>query len=317
LPVAAAALYAGISQYPWKEGPQAAATGTSPHEGAGDAGSLEQATAALQQRLKDNPADLEGWRMLGRSYLVTGKVDEAIAAYEKADGIAGGTNPDLSLDLAEALILSERPDVQERARAIIAATLEADGKSQKALWYSGVLAMRDGEQETAKARFTTLLALDPPPEIRDIINQQLASLGVEAAPAASPATAPAAAPAAGQAVAPTGRTIRVSVSLDPALQGRLKPGVPVFVSARQPGIPGPPLAAVRLMSDELPAMVVLSDANSMIEGRNLSSVEDVEVVARVAFGGSAATATGDLLGDAVHKKGTSEELAVAISRVQP
>lgn len=323
LPAAAAALYIGISQYPWKEGPQSAAAGASPHEGGGQAGSLEQATAALEQRLKDDPTDLEGWRMLGRSYLVTGQADKAIAAYEKADAIAGGKNPELSLDIAEALIVSENPAGQERAKSIVAASLEADAKNQKALWYSGVLAMRDGDKETAKARFSTLLEQDPPPEIRDIIVQQLAALGVEAPPATPAAQAPdgpmmsAAQPAAESAVVPTGRTIRVAVSLDPSLQARLKPGVPLFVSARQPGIPGPPLAAVRLTSDELPTTVVLSDANSMIEGRNLSSVDDVQVVARVAFGGTAVTAAGDLLGDAVHKKGSAADLAVVISRVQP
>ena len=68
-----------------------------------------------------------------------------------------------------------------------------------------------------------------------------------------------------------------------------KPGVPLFVAAREPGIPGPPIAATRITTDDLPATVVLSDANTMIEGRDLSSVNDVEIVARVAFGGTAVT----------------------------
>src|SRR4030095_156298 len=98
---------------------------------------------------------------------------------------------------------------------------------------------------------------------------------------------------------PRGRTIQVRVTLDPALSSRLKPGVPLFVSARQPGIPGPPLAAIRLMAHQLPAHVTLSDANAMIEGRDLSSVDDVEVVARVAFSGSVMSSSGDLVGSAV------------------
>ena len=63
--------------------------------------------------------------------------------------------------------------------------------------------------------------------------------------------------------------------------------------------------------------MVLSDANAMIEGRNLSSVDDVEVVARVAFGGTAVTASGDLLGTAVQKKGGPAGPSVVISKVQP
>ena len=119
------------------------------------------------------------------------------------------------------------------------------------------------------------------------------------------------------AATPAGRTIRVAVSVDPSIASKIKPGVPLFVSARQPGIPGPPLAAVRLTSDELPTTVTLSDANSMIEGRNLSSVDDVEIVARVAFGGTAITASGDLIGSAVQKKGGGPEMGVVISKIQP
>src|SRR4030095_530155 len=102
---------------------------------------------------------------------------------------------------------------------------------------------------------------------------------------------------------PRGRTIQVHVTLDPALSSRLKPGVPLFVSARQPGIPRPPRAAICLMAGQLPAHVTLSDANAMVEGRDLSSVDDVEVVARVAFSGSLLSSSGDFFGRARLPKG--------------
>jgi cytochrome c-type biogenesis protein CcmH len=117
--------------------------------------------------------------------------------------------------------------------------------------------------------------------------------------------------------APTGRTIRISVKVDPSLADKVKPGTVLFVAAREPGIPGPPIAATRITTDDLPAVVVLSDANTMIAGRDLSSVNDVEVVARVAYGGTAVTVTGDLIGRAVQKKGGSESLDVVINQVQP
>jgi cytochrome c-type biogenesis protein CcmH len=121
----------------------------------------------------------------------------------------------------------------------------------------------------------------------------------------------------GAAAAASGRTIRVAVTVDPALASKMKPGSTVFVSAREAGIPGPPLAAVRLISDELPTTVVLSDANEMVEGRNLSSVDEVQVVARVAFGGTAVVASGDLIGEARHRKGAAPELSVIIDKVSP
>ncbi|MDH5273063.1 MAG: hypothetical protein OEY13_08295, partial [Gammaproteobacteria bacterium] len=168
----------------------------------------------------------------------------------------------------------------------------------------------------------------PPPEIRDVIAAQLKELGVDV-PAGAVASGPARTAAGGGMgagpvsggmggdVAPTGRTIRVSVKVDPALAGKVKPGTTLFVAAREPGIPGPPIAATRITTDDLPAVVVLSDSNTMIAGRDLSSVNDVEIVARVAYGGTAVTASGDLIGRAVQKKGGSENLDVVINQVQP
>jgi hypothetical protein len=98
---------------------------------------------------------------------------------------------------------------------------------------------------------------------------------------------------------------------------RIQSPVPIFVSARQPGIPGPPLAALRLTSAALPATVELSDANAMIEGRNLSSVDEVEVTARVAFGGTAITAPGDLVGSARSRRSSQERIAISIDREVP
>jgi hypothetical protein len=71
------------------------------------------------------------------------------------------------------------------------------------------------------------------------------------------------------------------------------------------------------MSDALPATLELSDANAMIEGRNLSSVDEVEVTARVAFGGTAITAPGDLLGSARSNRSAREQVAITIDREVP
>jgi cytochrome c-type biogenesis protein CcmH len=187
------------------------------------------------------------------------------------------------------------------------------------------MALRAGDQETTKVRWTKLLEGNPPEEIRQLVVTQLEAIGGSVpAQAASTATPPAmgamasgaAAPASG-AQSATGRTIRVAVSVDPALTPKLRPGNVVFVSAREAGIPGPPLAAVRLSTDELPTTVVLSDSNAMVEGRNLSSVDEIQVVARVAFGGTAVVASGDLIGEARHGKGAASDLNVVIDKVSP
>ena len=314
LPIAGIALYSSISNFPWDD-PMAAAG--APGHGEGAAGSMDEVTQQLEARLAANPGDLEGWRMLGRTYLVGGNAARAVTAYERAIAIAGDGDPQLQLDLAEALVLTDDPAVRDRAAKIIDQALATDGNNGKALWYSGVLAIRAGDKETAQARWTRLLEQNPPDEIRQIVTQQLSELGVEAPAMASSAPMAGATAAAEAEPAAAGRTIRIALSVDPKVAGKLKPGTPLFVSARQPGIPGPPLAAVRITSDSLPTTVVLSDANSMIEGRNLSSIDDVEIVARVAFGGTAVVASGDLIGKGQQKKGGAADVAIVIDQVAP
>jgi cytochrome c-type biogenesis protein CcmH len=320
-------LYASLNNFPW-DNPLSVEAVPAGHGGTGAAGTMNEVTATLEARLAKDPNDREGWRMLGRTYLVGGNAGKAAAAYEKANALAPQKDIDLQLDLAEALVLTDDPAVQPRAKAIIDDALAADASNQKALWYQGVIAIRAGDTQTAAKNWTKLLEGNPPPEIRDVIAAQLKELGVDVpagAVAAGPATAAAgsgmgAGPMSGGMggdVAPTGRTLRVSVKVDPALAGKVKPGATLFVAAREPGIPGPPIAATRITTDDLPAVVVLSDANTMIAGRDLSSVNDVEIVARVAYGGTAVTASGDLIGRAVQKKGGSENLDVVINQVQP
>ena len=325
LPFGAAALYGNLSSFPW-DNPGAATASAGAH--AQDGGSMEEVIAQLEARLQASPGDTEGWRMLGRTLLVSGRASEAVAAYEKASSLTGGKDPNIELDLAEALVLTENSEVMPRAKAIIDAALAADGSSQKALWYSGLMALRAGDSDTTKARWTKLLEGNPPEEIRQLVVAQLEAIGVSPPAQAAATESPPAmggmggggmggGMGGGAASPASGRTIRVAVTVDPALTGKMKPGSVVFVSAREAGIPGPPLAAVRISSDELPTTVVLSDANAMVEGRNLSSVDEVQVVARVAFGGTAMVASGDLIGEARHRKGAAPDLGVVIDKVSP
>jgi cytochrome c-type biogenesis protein CcmH len=301
MPLAAAGLYLAVTSYPWRGAPPEA------RAPADQQAELAAAIAHIEARLAAQPDDATGWRMLGRTRVLAGQFPQAVAAYEKAIALTGGLEPALQVDLAEALVLANEPAAQSRAARIFDAALAADPRNQKALWYSGLIALRADDPATAQRRFRALLAQNPPGEIRQILETQLAALD-GAASAAAAGGAPAAA---------RGRAIQVTVAVGEALASRLRPGVPVFVSARQPGVPGPPLAALRLSGDALPATVELSDANAMIAGRNLSSVDEVEITARVAFGGTATSTSGDLVGSTRSRRAADERVAITIDREVP
>ena len=68
LPLAASAFYGATSNFPW-DNPGAVAG-----QGAGTrrtAARWTEVMAQLEERLAKNPGDAEGWRMLGRTYLVS------------------------------------------------------------------------------------------------------------------------------------------------------------------------------------------------------------------------------------------------------
>lgn len=89
-------------------------------------------------------------------------------------------------------------------------------------------------------------------------------------------------------------TLSVAVDVDLSLAAGLTPppGSVVFLFARAEG-GGPPLAARRLSPGELPARIRLTDADAMIPGRGIGSVEAFTVVARLSSNGAPQGAAGD------------------------
>ncbi len=138
------------------------------------------------------------------------------------------------------------------------------------------------------------------------------------APTAASAVAPMAA-ATAPGVAPmtaSGTVVRVLVQLGPNV--RVPPQTPVFVFARQRGGPPMPVAVRRLTVAELPALVTLDDTSAMVPGRNLSTISQVDVVARVARSGAVTPSPGDIEGQVgpVQPKSVREVLSIVVDQVR-
>ena len=133
----------------------------------------------------------------------------------------------------------------------------------------------------------------------------------EAAPVADTATVP----AAKKSSTKTGATLKVAVSLSPAVAKQAAPDDVVFVFARAVNGPRMPLAIVRKQVKDLPATIVLEDSQGMSPEMTLSSVPEVIVVARVSKSGMANAQNGDLEGmSAPVKKGT-KSISISIANV--
>ncbi len=133
----------------------------------------------------------------------------------------------------------------------------------------------------------------------------------EAVPLADTATMPAAKKSSTNA----GASLKVTVSLSPAVAKQAAPDDVVFVFARAVNGPRMPLAIVRKQVKDLPATIVLENSQGMGSGMTLSSAPEVIVVARVSKSGMANAQNGDLEGvSAPVKKGT-KAIAISIANV--
>lgn len=110
------------------------------------AGMVEQ----LAERLEDNPDDLEGWTMLGRSYGVLGRGEEAVAALTRASELSPN-DPLLLIDRARILRSLAGEQQTPETVALMARVAELDPNNTEALWFLGLDRLRAGDRDAARA----------------------------------------------------------------------------------------------------------------------------------------------------------------------
>jgi cytochrome c-type biogenesis protein CcmH len=299
---AAAGLYPLWSNWDWHAPPQAEAAAPAPDVAA--------MMAKLEQHLRDDPADLAGWLMLGRSYVALQRLDDAVAAYERAHKL-DAKSIEGTLGLGEAISLRAGGEVSAAASQLFEDALAEAPDNPKALLYGGFAAASRGDKALARSRWQALKDLHPPPQIEQMLDARIAALALpqEAGTNASPAGTSAS--SAGSAAA----QVTVNIHIAPALKSRLKPETPLFVFAREPDSRGPPLAAKRLTSEAIGTSVQLSASDSMVPGRVLVAGKRVSVTARVSFGGQPIPAAGDLYGELSYEVGQDGARDLLIDRV--
>ena len=273
--------------------------------------------AKLEQHMRDHPDDMQGWLMLGRSYVALNRSDDAVTAYDHAHRL--GKNADAALGLGEALSMRAGGDITPEAAQLFEEALTLSPDNPKALLYGGFAAAIRGDRTLARSRWQALKDLHPPPQIVQMLDARIAELGpsgaagdVQAAPAGT-SSSPAGTNTSAVGSAPA--EVAVNIQLAPALKSRLKSEASLFVFAREPGGRGPPLAAKRLTSAAIGTQVHLTAADSMMPGRVLLAGKRVSITARISFSGQPIPAAGDLYGEVSTDVGRGGALDLLIDRV--
>jgi cytochrome c-type biogenesis protein CcmH len=299
---AAAGLYPLWSNWDWNAPP--------PQQESAPAPDVLAMVARLEQRLRDNPNELSGWLMLGKSYVALQRLDDAVAAYDHAHQL-DAKNVEATLGLGEALSLRAGGQVSSAAAQLFEDALQVEPGNPRALLYGGFGAASRGDNTLARSRWQALKDLHPPPQIEQMLDQRIAALnlsaqsGTNASPAGTSASPEGSAPA----------LVTVNIHIAPALKSRLKPETPLFVFAREPDSRGPPLAAKRLTSEAIGSQVQLSASDSMMPGRVLVAGKRVAITARISFRGQPIPAPGDLYGELSYDVGRDGARDLVIDRV--
>ena len=237
--------------------------------------------ASLEARLAEQPDDVDGWKMLGRSYMHLENYPGAVRAFTRAVELEGSANAQTLASLGEALLGTDREALTGNAGRLFENALAISPNDQRALFYAGMAAAARGDTPLAADRWEALLAQSPPPEVRAILEERVAAwrgTGMEAGGS------------------PGSPVVQVDVSLSDDARAAIGPDATVFIIARDPAQPSPPIAAVRRKVSELPVTVSLGDADSMIPGRLLSSFDNLEIVARASLSGQPLAQSGDWYG---------------------
>jgi cytochrome c-type biogenesis protein CcmH len=271
----------------------AAAPASAPHA----LGNEQMATMvdALATRLKGSPNDAEGWSMLGRSYMTLGRYPEALAAYETAMKLRPNDATVLA-DYADALAVKNNRSLDGEPSKLIDKALKLEPDNLKALVLAGTAAFNRNDFATAVSHWDHAIKVGPAES--SMVTQ--ARSGAEEArqrgklPGAAPAAPAAETPATLAAVA--GASVTGTVSLAPALAGKVAPEDTVFIFARAAEGSRMPLAILRKQVKDLPTSFQLDDSMAMSPAARLSGAGAIVVGARVSKSGQAMPQPGDYEG---------------------
>jgi cytochrome c-type biogenesis protein CcmH len=298
VPAMAVAIYRQIGAEPVIERLQVA---QSEVRAAPDAGqqrhSIEEMVAKLAQRMQQDPDNLEGWMLLGRSYASMNRLDDAAAAYGRAAQLAPD-NADVLSSYADVLVGISDGQFTDDVQQMLDKAVAVSPQHIKSRWLRGHGRFTHADYNGAVDDWLVAMAgLPDGDKNRAIIEGQIREakrrLGepMDDTVAMAGASATEAPPASDGAA-----SVQVEVSLDPGLASQAAPGDTVFIFARALQGPRMPLAIVRKQVSDLPVTVTLDDSLAMSPAMVLSKFAQVAVGARISKSGQAMPSSGDLQG---------------------
>ncbi|MCK4952066.1 MAG: c-type cytochrome biogenesis protein CcmI [Gammaproteobacteria bacterium] len=261
-----------------------------------DQNSMLSAINSLVTRLKNEPDNVDGWRLLGRSYASMNRIDDAMLAYEKALKLNGQQDPGLLVDYAEVLMNANEGDPRGFPEQLISRALSISPNHQKSLWLSGIVRYHYGDYDGTLRYWRKLLSMQPKGGeqeafLKDNIRKVLATQGATSSEPSVDQDG-----SKDNVTAGLTGSVTVTVSLDSKFKDKAKSNEIVFIYAKAVTGPPMPLAVVRKRVSELPVTITLDDSMAMVPMAKISNFDQIQVSAHISKTGQANRQSGDLFG---------------------
>lgn len=288
----------------------------------------------LIARLNNNPEDIEGWIMLGRTYAIMERYTEASNTYAKLVELVPN-NPQILSDYADVLAMKNQGNLAGKPTELIFEALRIDPQYPKALALAGTAEFEQGKFEQAAVHWEKLLELIPADSqlaksVKESIDEaKTLAAGGQVAASEQQARIPEAQQQPQQAnVLPEKTSVDASapvssisisgqVSISKELASKASPNDTLFIYARAKTGPKMPLAILRLKASDLPATFTLTDDMAMTPTMKMSSFPEVVIEARISKSGQAVPASGDLQGFSQPVKIGNNNIAILIDKQIP
>lgn len=246
---------------------------------------LATAIKQLEQKLSENPDDLQGQMLYGQTMMSIRDYGKAVQAYQKANEIEPN-NANILTELAEAIAFRNNTgSFLGEPEQYLTQAIKIDPNNQKAMWLQGIVYYENKQYHEAEAIWTDLLTLVENPNIKTTITKQInqARSALNKPPAASDDVA-------------SVTLYSVHLEADESIKDMdMAEGARLFVFVKQPGGTPMPIAAVTVSAPfQWPLTVELSDLNSLNPEIKLSQFDQVEISAKISLSGDASDSSSQI-----------------------
>ncbi|MEK9753744.1 MAG: c-type cytochrome biogenesis protein CcmI [Rhodospirillaceae bacterium] len=149
------------------------------------AGEMSSLAAKLVERLAQDPGNLKGWLLLGRTYLTLEREADALKALRRALALAP-EDADVMVELAEALVITNARKVGTEAHQLFEKALSLDARRPRPRFYLALADAQDGKTREALQGWVDMLAVSPAdapwrPTVVESINKAARELKIDPA----------------------------------------------------------------------------------------------------------------------------------------